>query len=214
MPVKGQMNKTRTAKSTKKGPKLKWWYTLPVIAIVAVAGYAIVRYGQAAVERGVQYPANGLSGGVQIQNKGSVNIRTVGEARPVFAKLGKQSFADGLPNPLSTSTTISRPVDFRGKWVCAEVWVGNVNDYPGVWQLTVKANKLYPAPPPINTYAKTYGSSVKNYFKKNAWDRQCIQIIRNTALGDSIDQVDVAVYYGDKYRPFIGVSKIWFQDNL
>ena len=47
MPVKGQMNKTRTAKSTKKGPKLKWWYILPVIAIVAISGYAIVRFSEA-----------------------------------------------------------------------------------------------------------------------------------------------------------------------
>ena len=51
MPVKGQTSKTRTAKSTKKGPKLKWWYILPVIAIVAISGYAIVRYSQASSTR-------------------------------------------------------------------------------------------------------------------------------------------------------------------
>jgi len=47
MPVKGKTTKSRTAKSKGKGLKLKWWYILPVIAIVAVAGYAIVRYSQA-----------------------------------------------------------------------------------------------------------------------------------------------------------------------
>jgi hypothetical protein len=47
MPVKGQLTKSRTAKSTKKGLKLKWWYILPVIAIVTVAGYAIVRFSEA-----------------------------------------------------------------------------------------------------------------------------------------------------------------------
>ena len=49
MPVKGKTTKSRTAKSKGKGLKLKWWYILPVIAIVAVAGYAIVRYSQASV---------------------------------------------------------------------------------------------------------------------------------------------------------------------
>ena len=36
--------KTRTTKNKSKQTKLKWWYILPVIAIVAVAGYAIVRF--------------------------------------------------------------------------------------------------------------------------------------------------------------------------
>ena len=40
-------SKTRTSSSKKKNLKLKWWYVLPVVAIVAVAGYAIVRSSQA-----------------------------------------------------------------------------------------------------------------------------------------------------------------------
>jgi len=46
MPVNGQA-KTRTSKNKSKQTKLKWWYILPVIAIVAVAGYAIVRFSEA-----------------------------------------------------------------------------------------------------------------------------------------------------------------------
>ena len=45
MPVKKQ-SKTRTSKLKSKN-QLKWWYILPVIAIVAVAGYAIVRFSEA-----------------------------------------------------------------------------------------------------------------------------------------------------------------------
>ena len=47
MPVKGKTTKSRTAKSKGKGLKLKWWYILPVIAIVAIAGYSIVRFSEA-----------------------------------------------------------------------------------------------------------------------------------------------------------------------
>ena len=45
-------SKSRTSSSKKKNLKLKWWYVLPVVAIVAVAGYAIVRSSQASGESG------------------------------------------------------------------------------------------------------------------------------------------------------------------
>jgi hypothetical protein len=46
MASKKSTSKSRT--SSKSRSSLKWWYVLPVVAIVAIAGYAIVRFSQAA----------------------------------------------------------------------------------------------------------------------------------------------------------------------
>jgi len=95
MPVKGQMNKTRTAKSTKKGPKLKWWYILPVIAIIAISGYAIVRYSQASTEA---YPKTVDNGGLVSNNpfykyykQGYGNLAVSAPKAPVYAKFGREA---------------------------------------------------------------------------------------------------------------------------
>ncbi len=47
MPTKVNGSNSRTASKKNKSAKLKWWYILPVIAIVAIAGYAIVRFSEA-----------------------------------------------------------------------------------------------------------------------------------------------------------------------
>ena len=46
MSSKIKRTKLRTSKKSKQ-TKLKWWYILPVILIVAVAGYTIVRFSEA-----------------------------------------------------------------------------------------------------------------------------------------------------------------------
>ena len=46
MSTKAKTTKSRTS-NNKKANKLKWWYILPVIVIVAIAGYAIVRFSEA-----------------------------------------------------------------------------------------------------------------------------------------------------------------------
>ena len=84
MPVKGQSAKSRTAKSTKKGSMLKWWYILPVIAIVAISGYAIVRFSQASVP------------GSQIYRRPGVNMianRVVRKGNTSLAIIGNGGFA-------------------------------------------------------------------------------------------------------------------------
>ena len=93
MPTIGK-TKTRTSKSTKKGPKLKWWYILPVIAIVAVAGYAIVRYSQASSEAYVKTVDNG---GITSSNpfykyykQGYGNIAVSAPGAPVSAFLAQR----------------------------------------------------------------------------------------------------------------------------
>lgn len=206
MPVKGQLTKSRTAKSTKKGPKLKWWYILPVIAIVAVAGYAIVRYSQAAAERDVQYPGNGIEGGGATQNKGNVQVRVAQYYNSVNARVGANNVFEAVKYP-----------NMAGKWVCAEVWVGNNPApktgvaRPGSWNYYVSAN-ITPLVGPIkNLGALTVGSSVKTYFKQNGWDRQCVRLAANT--GVPIKQAEVRIWPGAGTN-FLGVSKVWWQDNL
>lgn len=126
MPVKGQSTKSRTAKSTKKGPKLKWWYILPVIAIVAVAGYAIVRYSQASSEAYVKTVDNG---GITSGNP--------------FYKYYKQGYGN-----LAVSAPKAAVGAFFGreassyKYTCAVVR-GNFVDDPGgasVVQIILKSN--------------------------------------------------------------------------
>jgi len=199
MPTKGK-TKTRTSKSTKKGPKLKWWYILPVVAIVAVAGYAIVRYSQAAQEFETKYPVNGLVGGTATQNKGNVQVRVVGKDAPVNTKIGTRD--------------VFSKADYRGKWVCAEAWVGsNGNGVPGRWGVFMKSNYIFPSPFGGSS-AQTLGSSAKVYSKLNGWDRQCIQIIKNTPLSSPVMEVDVTIVLPPPSLNFVGVSKVWVQNTL
>ena len=77
MAAKKAATKSRSSKSNKNKNNLKWWYVLPVIAIVAVAGYAIVRFSEAGTSSGQ------LRGGVRTVDKGNGNTaREVGN-KPV-----------------------------------------------------------------------------------------------------------------------------------
>ena len=55
--------------SNKNKNNLKWWYVLPVIAIVAIAGYAIVRFSEAGTAE--KRVGSGLNGGNGRVNKGN-----------------------------------------------------------------------------------------------------------------------------------------------
>jgi hypothetical protein len=78
MAAKKSASKSKSRTSSKKSKSsLKWWYILPVIAIVAVAGYAIVRFSQAgAAEKRV---GSGLTGGERTVDKQG----TYGRARVI-----------------------------------------------------------------------------------------------------------------------------------
>ncbi len=57
-------SKSRTSTSKKKNLKLKWWYVLPVILVVAISGYAIVRFSEASTSHGYHTPLDKkISGG-------------------------------------------------------------------------------------------------------------------------------------------------------
>ena len=210
--VKGK-TKTRISKSTKKGPKLKWWYILPVIAIVAVAGYAIVRYSQAAIEIKPAFPKD-FTGGIATQNKNNIPVRVIG-GKPVRIKYGsapkdKNSFFLGNYNGLYMQNF----PDLRGKYVCVEAWVGAYNNGPAAWSVNIKANTG--GSTPFGTKYQTIGESNKVYYKQNAWDRQCVRLIQNTPF--TVYQADITIINGfpgnTKDQPFVGVSKVWYQDSL
>ena len=208
MPQKGKMNKSRTAKSKGKVLKLRWWYVLPVIAIVAIAGYVIVRYGKATMEldpRGPQF----FTGGVSTQNKNNIPIRVVGGS-PVRIKYGNGD-KDRTAVPISIQRT---PYGYGlgGKWVCVEAWVGNYNNNPAAWSVNMKAN--VPFPYPFDDRYQTVAESNKIFYSKNSWDRQCIKI-KDQA---NIYQIDITITNGfpgnTSNQPFVGVSKVWWQSSL
>ena len=68
MAAKKAASKSRSSKLNKNKSNLKWWYVLPVIAIVAVAGYAIIRFSEAGTAS--KRVGSGLTGGVKVVNKG------------------------------------------------------------------------------------------------------------------------------------------------
>jgi len=76
MAAKKAATKSRSSKSNKNKNNLKWWYVLPVIAIVAVAGYAIVRFSEAGTQSGR------LSGGTTV-DKGNGNTAMKVGNKPV-----------------------------------------------------------------------------------------------------------------------------------
>jgi|GEM_PF-3568546 len=113
MAAKKTVKKSRTSgKKSNNKSIMRWWYVLPVIAIVAVAGYAIVRFSEAsnqviiaAVNRG----RKGFRGGVGTINK--TNGQTVMRAgdnafTSVYADLTAQEVRDA-------------------RKICARVAVGN-----------------------------------------------------------------------------------------
>lgn len=108
-------SKIRTSKN--KGMKLKWWYVLPVIAIVAVAGYAIVRFSQAAGPyKTFSIPASSLPAGSQGR-----------------ALKGNGIYAASAP----TSAFIGSPQMQSSRQVCAYVYGTGENNSGATARLTL-----------------------------------------------------------------------------
>ena len=61
---------SRTSTSKKNNLKLKWWYVLPVILVVAIAGYAIVRFSEASTYKSSKTIGNGLVCTGKVVDKG------------------------------------------------------------------------------------------------------------------------------------------------
>ena len=108
--------KTRTTKNKSKQTKLKWWYVLPVILIVAVAGYAIVRFSEAATKR----PTS------------STFYFTVGNGVKSYAGYqDKQSYGRGAKAPAFAN--VSGDVTSNTKKVCSRI----IGTGPGTGELSI-----------------------------------------------------------------------------
>ena len=83
--TKSRSSKSRSSKSNKNNNNLKWWYVLPVIAIVAVAGYAIVRFSEAGAGSIYTVRANGISGpGDTIRKSDGLTYKVIPKNQTVF----------------------------------------------------------------------------------------------------------------------------------
>ena len=89
---------SRTSTSKKNNLKLKWWYVLPVILVVAIAGYAIVRFSEASVP-GLKTVDSGLNceqGNIVDKTSGGVANRAcnIAGGKTASATWQKKSFYD------------------------------------------------------------------------------------------------------------------------
>ena len=204
MPVKGQMNKTRTAKSKGKGLNLKWWYVLPVIAIVAVAGYLVIRYSQAGRIAYIRVTGNGLRGGFSSsQVPGFSGQSRIINGFAVSASVGAKGYFD--PSILN-------------KKVCAEVYVGNVKGRPASWHMSITSGEKIPAVVgSIGEITRTYQKTTKTYTGKNQTMTRCIKLTKKGPLG-SPKYADVIIMNGPvgqpygKAEPLVGVNKVYLQE--
>ena len=144
---------------------------------------------------------NSFNGGTATQNKNGVPIRVIG-GNPVRIKYGNGQY-DRTATIISTS-------DLGEKWVCVEAWVGNYNNQPAAWSINMKQNMQIG---PFRDKYQTISELNKTYFSKNTWDRRCEKMRKSV-----IQQVDITITNGfpgnRKDQPFVGVSKVWWQDRL
>jgi len=112
MAAKKAATKSKSRTSSKKTKSsLKWWYILPVIAIVAVAGYAIVRFGEAATVITTIRP-NMWQGGGKVERKytGGPEVKYVDNK--IEYRIG--------------GNTIQ-----KGRKLCMDAFLVNTNNTPG-----------------------------------------------------------------------------------
>ena len=212
MPANAIKTKSRTAKS--KGPKLKWWYVLPVIAIVVAAGYLVIRYSQASGSRKGSRDLSYMSGGASTTKIGGKSVRIVG-GKPVRIKYGAfpsstdsvwlGEYQTGTFKPISTTMP-----DLNKKYICVEFWAGTGTQEPA--KVTVKMIQNTTGPLPGTYFTKN--TSLKTYSVKNSWATRCIKFDSGLATGL---QADITVFNGSisnrSPKPLVGVSKVWYQNG-
>jgi hypothetical protein len=125
MAAKKAAKKSRisTKKSNNKSI-MRWWYVLPVIAIVAVAGYAIVRFSEA---------------GKTVTTIGPNSLRGSGK---VFRKQNGATvkFVDSSVNYVMGGNTAQ-----KGRKICADLQLTGLNGFAGIGVLKVEAFGNIPA---------------------------------------------------------------------
>ena len=169
---------SRTSSSKKKNLKLKWWYALPVIAIVAVTGYAIVHYSKAATNMYVRNVDNGGfrgGDGPNVNGKGGPTLRTVGYGAVM---------ANWTSNEMKAASHWVWPIapDMGFGKLCVQV-VGNDAGVAGggwAWELFVQTEDVFPI---HKQFRQTY-----KVLNPTTTDIKCI-----TALGSWIDPTTTGI---------------------
>lgn len=120
MAAKKAATKSKSRTSSKKGKStLKWWYILPVIAIIAVAGYAIVRFSEASRVVTTIRP-NSWRGSGKVDAK--------------FAGGPQVKYVDNEISYYMGGNTIQ-----NGRVLCINAYVVNVNGNKGAFTMNVDA---------------------------------------------------------------------------
>lgn len=124
--------KTRVNSNNKNKPKIKWWYLLPMIFIVAAAGYLIVRYSSAGSKQFRRVYGQGLQGRATFTKAPwPIPLYTATQANPVVTTVGKKPRED-------RNEPMSRVSPIAGKQLCAKVWGGKNSSGGGTsWRMDV-----------------------------------------------------------------------------
>ena len=118
MAAKKAATKSRTSGNNSTS-KMKWWYLIPVLLIVAVAGYAIVRFSEAGSQFGV-VTSSKIKGAGQYVKKNNVQYKV-------------------LNTPGTAQADYSGNTIGKAKKVCANVYFKNLNGSRGTAKLDLIA---------------------------------------------------------------------------
>ncbi len=105
--------KTRTSKSKNK-KNLRWWYAVPVIVVVALAGYLVIRYSQAGVRTFSRMSDSGLtnrSGTFRASFR--LPLKKATSVDPVYTTVGTLRE--------SAYSSVPRTSPIAGKRICANI---------------------------------------------------------------------------------------------
>ena len=210
--VNNRVKKSRTAKSKGKGLKLKWWYVLPVIVLVAGAGYLIVRFSQASslaqMIRGVDY----MSGGKSTTKIDGKTVRIIG-GKPVRIKYGaiegdRNWLGDYKPGTFTPIGYSRRDLD--NKNICIEFWAGTGTRQPA--KVTIKMVQNTFGPNPFGSY-QTKDVTTRSYTVNNTWATKCLKF--DTGLATGL-QADITIYNGEtgnkSSQPLVGVRRVYYRN--
>jgi hypothetical protein len=193
MAVKQTNKKSRTLKQ-KPSFKLKWWYVIPVVLLVAATGILILRFSDASSRTSRRFAGNGLSGGYATEGRGADQRRLIRPGVGVSATLGSKA--------LSTTQTINN------KYVCVRVFVdGGADRY---WNFNIDVARNFPG---IGRIAFTDAGPTSLNATTRGWATRCLKIQKNPGSGGVLaTYADVNVNTSNGNSK-VGVNEIWLQSD-
>ena len=151
MAVKQTNKKSRTL-NQKPSFKLKWWYVIPVVLLVAATGILILRFSNASSRTDRRFTGNGLEGGYATEGRGTEQRRLIGPQAGVSATVGSKS-------PFAGRTIYK-------KWACVRVFVdGGAERY---WKIFFATGRNAG---PLGDIGNGGGTK---YFTTSGWATRCV----------------------------------------